>query len=154
MKRYLRSTWHFKGQYIWNSCKFLFSIKTIFSRKFNNAVRVNNYPFSRLLRANEISWYHSLRWKAVSRYQYKVQFVVKHLIVLLLYCSVCCSFGFHLGTHIKSDALFLSFFWRALCCTVVIYKRLHLSSSAHKLFLGIILWVCSSGKTLCVIMCV
>ncbi len=72
--------------------------------------------------------YYSLRWKAVSRYQYTVRFVVKPLIVLVLYCSVfncmCCSFCFHLGTHIKSCALH---------CTVVIYKRKALASSSQQL---------------------
>ncbi len=72
----------------------------------------------------------------VSRYQYKVEFVVKPLMVLALYGSVfycmCCLFGFHLGAHIKSDDFF--------CCTVIIYNcgvHLHLSCSVHKLCLCI-----------------
>lgn len=63
----------------------------------------------RLPGAHAISRYYSLRWKSVSRYQYKVEFVVTPLMVLALYCSVfccmCCLFGFHLGTCKKSDAL-------------------------------------------------
>ncbi len=71
---------------------------------------INTEPyFAWLSAAHEISRYYSLRLKAVLRYQYKVEFVVKPLIVLALYSSVlycmCCLFGFHLGTHINSDAL-------------------------------------------------
>ncbi len=66
----------------------------------------------------EISRYYSLRWKAYSWCQYKVQFVVQPLIVLALYCSVfyciCSSFWFHVNAYKV---------WRALCFNVVIYKR-------------------------------
>ncbi len=96
--------------------------------------------------------YYSLRWKAVSRYQYTVRFVVKPLKVLVLYCSVfncmCCSFCFHLGTHIKSCALCVAL----LSFTSVKHSRLHRSSSVHKLFLCIC-WSlgCLMFKTVCVI---